>query len=77
MLVSWDDINWISNFEETLLKLWYEPVTNESNEFAPVINKEWYLYRPKKKSAKEFEKQAEEIEKKDKFIQDNSAQGCK
>ena len=77
VLVSWNDINWISNFEKELINLWYEPVVNESNEFAPVINHEWYLYRPKKKSAKEFEKQAEEIEKEDKFIQDNSAQGCK
>ena len=77
VLIYWNNVNWISQIEKNLIDLWYEPVTNQSYDYAPIMNKEWYLYRPKKSSAKEFTKQAEEIEKEDKFIQDNSAQGCK
>ena len=77
VLIYWDNVNWISQIEKNLIDIWYEPVTNQSYDYAPIMNKEWYLYRPKKPSKKEFLKQAEEIEKEDKFIQDNSAQGCK
>lgn len=77
VLIYWDNVNWISQIEKNLIDLWYEPVTNQSYDYAPIMNKEWYLYRPKKPSKKEFLKQAEEIEKEDNFIQNNSAQGCK
>lgn len=77
VLIYWDNVNWISQIEKNLIDLWYEPVTNQSYDYAPIMNKEWYLYRPKKPSKEDFLKQADEIERVDNFIQSNSAQGCK